>query len=225
MLTFEKLRPRPRVFQSLTGLTLGAFQTLLADFERAYHNDRQQQDRHRPVPRQRRPGGGRKGTLRTPADQLLFILFYFRHYPTQETQGVLFGFSQGQACEWIHRLTPLVQRALGYELHLPARQPAQLEAVLAGCPGLEFLIDGTERPIRRPRDDQRRREDYSGKKKRHTKKNLVITDRATGTIRGLGRTQPGRKHDKACVDEEGYTFPAGSVLETIRKAAIHLEFP
>ncbi len=35
---------------------------------------------------------------------------------------------------------------------------------------------------------------------------------ATGKVLGLGATQPGSKHDKACVDEEGYSFPQGSTL-------------
>ena len=115
MLNFQKVRTRPRVFQQLTGLTLAAFETLLADFERAYDDDRQQRDRQRPTPRRRRPGGGAQGALPTPADKLVFLLFYFRQYPTQETLAFLFGFSQGQACQWIHRLTPIVNRALGYE--------------------------------------------------------------------------------------------------------------
>jgi len=78
MLNFQTIRTRPRVFQQLTGLTLAAFETLLADFERAYDDDRQQRDRQRPTPRQRRPGGGAKGALPTPADKLAFLLFYFR---------------------------------------------------------------------------------------------------------------------------------------------------
>src|SRR4051812_28617342 len=146
------------------------------------------------------PVGEPKAPYPPPADKLVFLLFYFRQYPTQETVAVLFGFSQGQACQWIHRLTPIVNRALGYELQLPARQPAPLQEVLRACPGLEFLIDGTERPIRRPRDSQRRREDYSGKKRRHTKKNIVITDKPSGKVVGLGPTHAGSRHDKACVD-------------------------
>src|SRR5512142_1290356 len=199
MLNFEKLRLRPRVFQQLTGLTVAAFAPLLADFARAYDDHRQQRDRQRATPRRRRPGGGRRGALPTWADKLVFLLFYFRHYPTQETLAFLFGFSQGQACQWIHRLTPIVNRALGSELQLPARQPAELHEVLAACPGLEFIIDGTERPIRRPQDSPRRRDDYSGKKKRHTKKNVVITDKPTGKILGLGQTRAGSRHDKACI--------------------------
>ena len=212
MLNFEKIRSHPRVFQQLTGLTVATFETLLAAFERAYQDDRQQRDQQRATPRQRRPGGGAKGALPTAADKLVFLLFYFRQYPTQETLAFLFGFSQGQACQWIHRLTPIVNRALGYELQLPARQPAPLQEVLAMCSGLEFLIDGTERPIRRPKDSQRRHDDYSGKKKRHTKKNIVITDKPRGKVLGLGPTHAGSRHDKACVDDDGYVFPEGSTL-------------
>ena len=63
MMNFEKIRTRPRVFQQLTGFTVVAFEALLAAFDRAYHEDRQQRDQERPTPRQRRHGGGRKGTL------------------------------------------------------------------------------------------------------------------------------------------------------------------
>ncbi len=63
MMNFEKIRTRPRVFQQLTGFTVAAFETLLAAVERASLEDRQQRDRQRSTPRQRRPGGGRKGTL------------------------------------------------------------------------------------------------------------------------------------------------------------------
>lgn len=212
MMHFEKIRKYPRVFRQLTGLSMQAFQRLLADFERAYHDDQTQRDQQRSTPRQRGVGGGRKGALPTLADKLVFLLFYFRHYPTQEVLAFLFGFSQGQACHWIHRLTPIVNRALGYQLQLPARPAAELEEVLKACPDLKFLIDGTERPIRRPQDKQRRKEDYSGKKKRHTKKNIVITDKATGKIIVLGQTHPGRQHDKACADEDGFTFPVGSTV-------------
>jgi hypothetical protein len=93
MLNFQKIRTHPRVFPQLTGLTVAAFETLLADFERAYHDDRQQRDPQRPTPRQRRPGGGAKGALPTSADKLVFLLFSFRQYPTQETLAFLFGFS------------------------------------------------------------------------------------------------------------------------------------
>ena len=212
MLTYAKIANKPRILRNLTGLTTQAFTKLATSFERAYEAHLEEQDRQREQPRQRRRGGGRKSAIPTVEDKLLFILFYFKVYPLQEVQGLFFSLSQPQANFWIHRLTPILNQALGYEMQLPAREPADLEQVLEACPSLEFIIDGTERPIQRPKDPQRQRQYYSGKKKRHTVKNIVITDKRTGKIKGLSSTVEGKKHDKKLADETGFRFPAGSKL-------------
>ena len=212
MLNYAKIKDKSRIFRSFTGLTLLAFCHLSSAFAEAQQQARQQQEAQRRTPRQRQVGGGRKATLLSLEDQLVFILFYFRYYPTQEVMGFLFGLSQSQANEWIHRLTPLLNAALGYEQQLPARQAADLEQLLAECSELAFIIDGTERPIQRPKDPQRQREHYSGKKKRPTVKNIVVSEKRTKKVKGLGRTQPGKKHEKAATDEEGYRFPKDSKL-------------
>jgi hypothetical protein len=62
--------------------------------------------------RQRQPGGGTKGTLRTFEDKLLFILVYQKTYPLQTMHGLQFELSQPQTYYWIHRLLPMLQRAL-----------------------------------------------------------------------------------------------------------------
>ena len=212
MLNYAEIKSRPRIFQSITGLSQSAFAQLGVAFRRAYEQALDERDARREPSRQRRRGGGRKAVLATIEDKLVFILFYLRLYPTQEVLSFLFGLGQAQANEWIHRLTPVLNAALGYEQQLPARQAVDLAHVLAACPELEFIIDGTERPIQRPQDAKRQREYYSGKKKRHTVKNIVITDKRTKKIKGLGRTQVGKKHDKAASDEEDYRFPTGSKL-------------
>jgi hypothetical protein len=108
-------------------------------------------------------------------------------YPVQMAQGFFFGMGQPQANEWIHRLTPILNQALGYEMQLPARKAKDIEQVLSECPELEFIIDGTERPIRRPKNKDRQRENYSGKKKRRTRKNNVIRPKSSRKIKGLSR--------------------------------------
>jgi len=212
MITYATLVTKPRIFQNFTGLTPAAFATLLPAFVHAYDTMRQTRDAQRTMPRRRQPGGGRHAILLTPADKLLFILFYFKFYPTQEVQGFLFGISQPQANVWVHLLTPVLNTALGAEQHLPARKTRSVTQVLEACPGLEFIIDGTERPIQRPRDAERQKQCYSGKKKRHTVKNIVISEKRTKKIKGLGRTCPGKTHDKSATDDEAYQFPPGSTL-------------
>ena len=207
--SYQHLKSKPSVFKNFTGLTLEGFAELLPAFEAA---DRIALDEQRSSPRQRQAGGGRRGALPSAADKLVFILVYFRFYPVQILQGYLFGLSQPQANAWIHRLTPVLNAALGYEKQLPARQSKDLAAILSACPGLEFIIDGTERPIRRPIDPQRQENHYSGKKKRHTVKNNVITDKRTKKIKGLSPTVEGKRHDKKLADEQDLVFPPGSTL-------------
>jgi hypothetical protein len=212
MLTFELIATKPVVFQMLTGLSLPAFLDLLPSFQRAIAHSAHQAEQRRRHPRKRHKGGGRKPLLCSDADRLLFILFYFKVYPLQAVQAFFFGMSQAQTCEWIHRLTPVLNQALGFEKQLPARKAADVTQVLRACPGLEFIIDGTERPIQRPKDKARQKEYYSGKKKRHTVKNVTIGDRRTRKIKALSRTRSGKTSDKRTADEEHYRFPARSKL-------------
>ncbi len=212
MLNYERLKNRARLLRAFTGLNPKAFHHLLRAFARAYEAWLDEQERQRAQPRQRRRGGGRIGQLPHLADKLLFILFYFRQYPTQEALGFFFGLSQSQANYWIQTLTPLLNSALGYEAQLPAREPSKAEQVLAACDDLRFIIDGTERPIQRPKDRERQKQYYSGKKKRHTVKNIIITDQTTKQIKVLGPTVEGKQHDKKAADEQAYQFPEGSHL-------------
>lgn len=212
MVTFARVGRDPAVLQQLTGLSPQAFVEVLPAFIEALQYYDERADDQRPTPRTRAKGAGRRAKLQTPADRLLFILFYFRIYPLQRVQAFFFGMSQAQVCQWVHRLTPALNLALGIEHQLPERQPATIAQVLRQCAGLEFIIDGTERPIQRPKDKRRQRELYSGKKKRHTVKNVVIVDRRTRKIKALSRTRPGKTGDKRVADEECYHFPKGSTL-------------
>ena len=103
----------------------------------------------------------------------------------------------------------MLNGALGYEKQLPEREPARLKVVLETCPSLEFMIDGTERPINRPKDPADRKRYYSGKKKAHTVKNNIISERQ-GKVVYLSDTYEGKKHDKKIADEERVEFPDGS---------------
>lgn len=90
MLSYASLHNKPRLFQSLTGLKVSEFEQLLPKFEQAwltYVEANHIQGRTR----KRSYGGGRRARLQSHRDKLLFILVYFRLYPTQEVQGYLFG--------------------------------------------------------------------------------------------------------------------------------------
>ena len=86
-------------------------------------------------------------------------------YPLQEVLGHLFGLSQGQANVWIYRLSGVLKEALHRQGYVPARLPAEMLERLEEEELQAFGIDGTERRINRPQDDERQRQHYSGKKK------------------------------------------------------------
>ena len=164
-LRYEELLTKPERLLAWTGLTQEEIEQLQPSFAVAWEEHRKSYHRA-PESRKRSLGAGRPGQLRRVEDKLLFILVYFKVYPLQEVQATLFGLSQSQANEWIHRLTAVLQAALQRELHLPARDPATLELLLAECESHSFVIDGTERPTQRPGHNAVQQERYSGKKKR-----------------------------------------------------------
>ena len=112
MVSYETLQADRRRSLALTGLTLPEFQRLLTAFARAYQRTYPAGQTAEGRPRRRSVGGGRKGSLRRPEDQLLFILVYLKTSPLQAVMGELFGLSQPQVNHWIHRLLPVLQEAL-----------------------------------------------------------------------------------------------------------------
>jgi DDE superfamily endonuclease len=82
---------------------------------------------------------------------------------------------------------------------------------------LGVLTDGTERPIRRPKDDEEQKEHYSGKKKRHTNKHVTITHPKTQRILAVSEEAPGTMHDKKILDEAqlSCTTSRASCVETV----------
>ena len=202
----ERVFRKPKLLRALTTLDASEFERLLAAFEAVWQVQRAECN-YAGQTRQRAVGAGHPGTLPGARAKLFFVLFYFKCYPLQEVMGVLFGLSQGQVSHWVGVLTPLVNAALGRELLLPARRPVDLEKLLQDVPELRLLmLDGSERPIRRPKDKQARKDDYSGKKKSHRKKNLLLSSHERQIVY-LGPTSPGSVHDKKLADESGLRLP------------------
>lgn len=74
-----------------------------------------------------------------------------------------------------------------------------------------LTIDGVERPIRRPKDKERKKEDYSGKQKAHRKKNLLLSSDNKRVVY-LGPTNAGSVHDKKLAAESALVLPPEALL-------------
>lgn len=208
---YEDVRKNERLLTSLTGLTRSEFERLLPVFERAW-DEREAAEIEARGDRQRARGGGRKPVLAGIEEKLLFILVYLKTYPLQAVIGVMFGMGQSQASHWIHRLVGVVRTALDELGMLPERDPGRLAEVLAEDGTDEVVIDGTERRMQRPKDDERQRRHCSGKEKAHTVKNNVVVGAKDRKVKHLSGTCEGKKNDKRLCDEENPTFPEGVTL-------------
>lgn len=74
-----------------------------------------------------------------------------------------------------------------------------------------FCHDGMERRIQRPQDPEEQVLNYSGKKKTHTVKNLLLVDESL-TVVFLSDTVSGKMHDKKLADTIPYPLPPDSRL-------------
>ena len=214
MLTYTILQDRPREFLAATGLTHAEFVRLLPAFATAYAALYPLDKTLEGKPRQRRVGGGATGTLPQMEDKLLFILVFQKTNPLQTMHGLQFHLSQPQANYWIHRLLPVLQRALAALDVAPERDASRVATSPLTPEGAPHLaLDGTERRRQRPQDAIVQREHDSGKKKAHTDKNLLLVNETTGKVSYLGPTIAGKTHDKKAADTASIVYPRNATLD------------
>jgi hypothetical protein len=157
-----------RQMKALTGLSQAQFASLLPVFSAISQATQQQryEEGLTSGTRRRKPGGGTKGKLPTMAEKLLFVLYYYKAYPTFDVRGSQFDMARSKANENLHKLSPLLYDTLVHWEMMPYREFGTPEDVKAALQGLDqLIIDATERAYRRSQDDAKQREHYRGKKK------------------------------------------------------------
>jgi Helix-turn-helix of DDE superfamily endonuclease/DDE superfamily endonuclease len=208
MLRYDDLKEKPRKFVSFTSLTPDEFKLLLPAFERACQKRYSSSKTRTGKTRKRKAGGGRKGALISLEQKLLFALVYQKSYPLQSVMGELFGMGQSQANEWIHNLLPILKEALD-DLGLePERDPQKFKTKeQMRSDAADSIIDGTERRRQRPKKAEKQALHYSGKKKIHSDKNILIATAKKKRVSYLSPTYPGKTHDKKIADTENISYP------------------
>lgn len=208
MLTYEELKTKPRKCLTLTGLTVAEFATLLPAFKQAYEKVYSASRTKTGKARKRKAGAGRKSSLDSIEQKLLFALVYQKSYPLQSVQGELFGMAQSRANEWIHQLLPILKQALDDMGATPARDPKKFKAKEQDQrDAVDSIIDGTERRRQRPKKAEKQALHYSGKRKIHSDKNIIIATAKRKRVSYLSQTYPGKTHDKKVADLEKISYP------------------
>ena len=191
--SYNRLSMRPEMFKSFTGLEVSGFDSLRSKIEPRY----QEYERRRLSrgDRKRDFGAGRPFKL-SLEDRLLMLLMYYRTYVTSILIGLIFNIDQSNVLKDIRMLEPLVKECilLPQKLHEMARRARTPEEVEQFFPGFKAFVDSTEQEIPRPKNAQKRKTHYSGKKKRHIVK-TQLTVNSKGLIIHRTNHATGRRHD------------------------------
>jgi hypothetical protein len=214
MLEYSRLARDRRKLLALTGLTRREFQTLLPSFVDAYQSRSEGDKTLAGRQRKRQVGGRRSGKLGRAEQKLLFVLVYTKAYPLQVVLGELFELSQASANEWLQRLLPVLRDAVTTLEVMPERAgPHFARAERGKGESAEYLIDGTERRRQRPKKPAKQALHYSGKKKMHSDKNVLIVHTRSKRVGYLSPTYAGKTHDKKVAECEQIVYP--------RQASLH----
>jgi hypothetical protein len=159
---YDKLKRRPAQFLVLISLSVPDFDYLLAHFKGEWDEYNAHFTLEGKI-RQRLFYPRKDSVLPSAGDKLLFLLVFLKTNPLQEHHGASFGLTQSQTNLWIHRLSDILRKTLKHLGELPERNEYRVKYIIQNFE--DVLLDGTERPIERPSDNDRQKACYSGKKK------------------------------------------------------------
>jgi hypothetical protein len=200
---FQQAFKDERRMKALTGLSSAEFHDLSKPFGEIFEKNRNSPKKAR----QRALGGGKKHTLGL-LEKLFFILYYFKTYPTYDALAATFEVDRSTVCRWVQKFLPILEQTLEQENVLPKRETGTIEEFIESFPKIdELYIDGTERPTQRSGDYALQKEFFSGKKRKHTNKNLILSS-ACREILVLSKTKPGKNHDYALFKELNPQIPS-----------------
>ena len=195
IMEIDKVLANPRLCYAILGVGKREFDKLLPVFTKIWYEYLNNKKRQRII------GGGSIGHIKDPKKKLFFILWYSKIYPTFDLAAYVFGSSKSRTHSWMHILMPLLEKTLGKKVVLPKRRVTSEEEFYAMCDGVkELMIDGVERPSVRRKKPKMQTKNYSGKKKRPMRKNIIIVN-SKKFIKYLSPTKHGKVHDKRLTDK------------------------
>ena len=178
-------------YRATTALSRKEFDELYCYFQKYY------------VPKPANPYPGTPQPVLTDRrEALFFVLHYLKAYPTLECMGLYFGMSVQAVSDYLKRTKAYLRAALEEMDQMPPSLFASQQDFDQAFQGVDYLlIDATEVRVNRSKDDEGQRFTYSGKKKYHTWKTLVISDFGR-VIHYVGRLWNGKTHDKCIYNYE-----------------------
>jgi hypothetical protein len=224
-MSYTRLSKKPRLFRSFTGLEIFEFDTICREIELRYQEyEKKRLSKKRRI---RNIGAGRPFDLKV-RDRFVMLLVYYKLYITYTLSGFLFNLDQSNVCRDISILEPLIERCipLPKKLYRRTRRLRTIGEVEKYFPGFKAFVDSTEQEIPRPKNKKKRKNYYSGKKKKHTVKNQYMVNNQ-GLILHKTRHEKGKKHDYGVYKHSHPVTPSQveSVVVDLGYLGIQKDFP
>ena len=195
------------LFKLFTGLELAEFDSIYKEIESRYSQYELKRLSKRKRTRKVGAGNHFKLTLR---DRFLMLLMSYRLYITHILSGFLFNIDQSNVYRDIRHIEPLVKRCipLPERLYNITRRLRTVEEVKKYLPEFKAFIDVTEQEIQRPKDKNKKRNYYSGKKKKHTVKTQYMVNKEGKILHKSRHHKKGRQHDYTVYKDEQPQTPS-----------------
>ncbi len=167
------IRQHPKLAKQLIGLNLTQLEQLICQAI-AVDKQRKKQAELEKI-RVNKKGAGRPKNL-LAEQEICLTLFYLRQMPIFEVLGMMFEISGTSSNDifhyWLSILRDLLPSSLLEEWEKAGKDNELLKELLTQY---QLLVDTTEQPRERPSNYEEQEKYFSGKQKKHTFKNQVIT--------------------------------------------------
>ena len=172
VMVFDYIQKYPRRTKQILGISYEQLQSLLNCAGKRHQEIKVQQESQKI--RINAAGGGRREKLSTE-EQVCLCLFYLRQMPTFQVLGMLFGISKTEANDTFHYWIPILRDVLPASLlEQVSNNESDLLFVQEVLTNFRLLVDSLEQPIYRDSDHKEQQKYFSGKKRQHTLKSLMI---------------------------------------------------
>jgi hypothetical protein len=151
MITYEKIVKKPRLANSLIGMSLAEFEKLYAEFEPA-HTARANSlpyTRRYKGKRQRTVGAGRKHRYAL-RDRLLMTLFWLRAYTTYELLGVFYGLDKTTVEDNLNDVLDTLVRMTNFSFERPQAGIPKLRSVqevVNAVPEVRLMMEAKQQDV------------------------------------------------------------------------------
>ena len=146
MLKYSRVARDPKMFKSVTGISIKQFNHLYSDIEKQYANEESKRLTKRK--RRRKIGAGRKFNLELK-DRIMMTLMYYRMHTSHDILGLLFGLDNSNVYRNISYLRPVIES----NIPIPAKKyPKSAKAItirglLENFPEFRVITNALKRSI------------------------------------------------------------------------------